>query len=194
MLRGDGVEAESLMLAATDLWRTLLGNEHPNVVVGISGMARVLLAKGDLPRALAYAREADAMVTRRLPPAHPDVARVDNVYGQILVAMGRLDEGERRLRHALEVRRQVTPNAWGTGETASALGVALTRQRRYAEAEPQLRDGLERLRATLGGEHPRSVQALENLIAMYRVAGRTADAERLEATRPRTAASARPSR
>ncbi len=184
MLRGDGVQAESLMLAATALWRKLLGDDHPNVVVGVAGLARVLLASGDLPRALAYAREADRLIATRLPPTHPEVARVDNVYGQILVAMGRLPEGERRLRHALEIRRRLTPNAWATAETASALGLALTKEHRYAEAEPLLRDGLDGLRTAFGPDHPRTVQALDNLISMYRSAGRTADAERLGATRP----------
>jgi eukaryotic-like serine/threonine-protein kinase len=52
-------------------------------------------------------------------------------------------EAELLLRECLAIREKVQPDLWSTFNTQSMLGGALLGQKKYAEAEPLLRNGYE---------------------------------------------------
>jgi hypothetical protein len=54
---------------------------------------------------------------------------------------------------------QLGAEHWRTGNARMTLGLVLTNQRRFAEAERELNEARRILVTTLGPEHPRSVLA-----------------------------------
>ncbi len=133
-------------------------------------LARVYLALGDEPRA-----EEHAAWTRRLPKSTPipDPLRQPalkpagsqalNTEGTQLVAQGRLEEGERAFREALDVHPAYT-------EAHYNLGTLLARQGRIGEAIEHLAEAV-RIR-------PSYPDARVNLGLALAQAGRLDDAER----------------
>ncbi|MEP7346449.1 MAG: serine/threonine-protein kinase [Gemmatimonadaceae bacterium] len=177
-LKGEYTVAESLMLAADSLWTRFLGGDHPAVAVSQIGLARVYHAAGRESRALERLHRAEAILRRHVTTTHPDMSRLDAVYGQVLVSLGRIDEGERRLRSALRIRRTtLKASDWRLGETTGALGIALTRKKAYAEAEPLLQESYAVLRGAMGVTHPRTLDAGRNLLALYEQWGRSTQAD-----------------
>jgi hypothetical protein len=76
------------------------------------------------------------------------------------------------LREALAIRRKVLPEShWLTANVESQLGECLIAQKRYAEAEPLLTEGYNRLKAGLGEKHPRTIEARQRLAKLYEVWG-----------------------
>ena len=83
----------------------------------------------------------------KLGPDHPDtLLGMNNLAGTFLGAE-RWAEAESTLRGCLELRKQTRPDDWWCFHTMSQLGVALTGQTRYAEAEPRLIQGYEGLKS-----------------------------------------------
>jgi hypothetical protein len=88
--------------------------------------------------------------------------------GLTLTREGKAAEGEPYLREALAIRKKVLPQGdFMIPNTASALGECLTAQKRYAEAEPLLIDGYNELKAKLGDQHKRTIEARQRLAKLY---------------------------
>ncbi|MBL37249.1 MAG: hypothetical protein CMP07_02450 [Xanthomonadales bacterium] len=146
--------------------------------------ARHARALGGLGRTLAQAgRPAEAVPlleeslerTRGIPGAAPGVlADRLNDTGSALFRLGRLDQAVERLEEALALRREldrVAGKTWGSPRTATLvnnLGLMHYLQGRPGEAEPLLRDALERRRQILPVGHPDVAQTLTNLGLMLK--------------------------
>jgi serine/threonine-protein kinase len=166
--KGEYAEAESVIRESVDLSRTLLGDTHPNVVLPLIHLGRLYFLKGDYAKAGQAMRRALEIQRRTLPEGHADLAQSTSLLGLILTRAGKPAQGEPYLREALEIRRRVLPQgSWLIPNVQSALGECLTAQRRYAEAEPLLKQGYGGLKASLGEQHPRTVEALQRLVHLY---------------------------
>jgi tetratricopeptide (TPR) repeat protein len=90
-------------------------------------------------------------------------------------------EAEIALRDCLALRTKQQPDAWATFNVQSMLGDALLGQKRYAEAEPLLKDGYEGMKAREKAIPPpakaRLTEALERLVRLYEAWGKPEQAE-----------------
>src|SRR5262249_11881503 len=90
------------------------------------------------------------------------------------------EEAEPVLRECLALRQKKRPDIWTTFDAQSLLGGALLAQKKYAEAEPLLREGYEGLRQRQDRipDHgkARVTEALERLAQLYDAWDRPVDA------------------
>lgn len=177
-LKGRHDEALTLMKSADSLWKQFLGANHPTVAVSQIGIARVLHAAGRDAQAMPYLRRAGAILERRVPASHPDMARLDAVYGQVLLGLRQTDAAERRLAHAIAIRRAtLKPRDWRLGDVIGSMGLVQLTRRRYDEAEALLRDSYAMVNDEFGPSHPRSVSAARNLATLYQAWGKPTTAD-----------------
>jgi len=121
--------------------------------------------------------EADALLDRALEmqrsifgASHEEVAKTLDARGGMFVTRHRLPEAEAAYREALAVcaraaiRSEVCPRA------RNNLGMALYRQRKFDEAEVEMRQALAERRAMFGDDHPTVAFSLSTLanVAMAR--------------------------
>ena len=165
---------------ALPLRRKVLGADHPEAAWTAYNYAALLQARGEHAKALPLADDVLALRGKTLPENHPLIPAILQVRGLSLAATGRSAEAEASLRESLAVRtRSLPPSHWLIASSRSILGEHLVRHtRRFAEAEPLLRDGYEGLRAALGPGDPRTKTALARLVALYDAWGRPSEAAR----------------
>jgi tetratricopeptide (TPR) repeat protein len=105
--------------------------------------------------------------------------------GRHLLLVRQPGEAEAVLRDCLAIREKHEPDAWATFDTKSLLGGALLGQRKYAEAEPFLRDGFlglkQREAKILPIDKKRLAEAAERLADLYDATGRPDQAKALRA-------------
>jgi hypothetical protein len=87
------------------------------------------------------------------------------------------------LRDCLRIRAKNQPDEWTTFDTRAALGEALLRQEKYAEAEPLLVQGYEGVKKRAAKIPPqyraaRPEEALQRLVRLYEATGRRGEAAR----------------
>ncbi len=159
---------------ALPLRRKVLGADHPEAAWTAYNYAALLQARGEHARALQLADEVLALRGKTLPENHPLIPAILQVRGLGLAATGLTADAEASLRDSLAVRARSLPsNHWLVASARSILGEHLARHtRRFAEAEPLLRDGYEGLRQALGPADPRTKAALTRLVALYDASGR----------------------
>ena len=94
----------------------------------------------------------------------------------------------------LTFRTNTQPDAWATFNTRSQLGGALLRQKKYAEAEPLLRNGYEGMKQRENTIPPqagtRLPEALDRLIDFYTATNKPDEAKKWQAERAKYPATA----
>ena len=77
-------------------------------------------------------------------------------------------EGEPYLRDALAIRQKNFPaDDFVVAHTSSMLGECLTAQKRFEEAEPLLRNSYNNLKAKVGDQNRRTLDARKRLAKLY---------------------------
>jgi len=104
--------------------------------------------------------------------------------GHFAAQSGKPEEAERYFRLAHGVYRRHLPEHANTTVFRNWLGLALLQQKRYAAAEPHLRESYEAMVAKVGRQAASARGMLENLIDLYREWGKEREAARYEAMRP----------
>ncbi len=90
--------------------------------------------------------------------------------GLSLAKSGRLSEGEKLLREAVEIRRKSLPKEhFWVALAESALGEVLMLEKRYEEAELLLSESSESLKRSQGAENPRTILAQNRLNQLYEI-------------------------
>jgi tetratricopeptide (TPR) repeat protein len=162
-------EAESLLQHSEATYRDVLGGDTNSSVGSVrANLGWLYFLKGDYARAEDENTKAIAILRKYLGPEHPVTASAIATLGLALTRDGKAAEGEAYLREALAIRKKVLP----PGDSmipyaASALGECLTVQKRYAEAEPLLVDSYNELKAKLGDQNKRTVEARQRLAKLY---------------------------
>ena len=94
----------------------------------------------------------------------------------ILLSAKAFDQAEPLLRECLAIREKTQPDVWSTFNTKSMLGGALLGQKKYAEAEPLLLAGYEKMKQrekTIPPEGKiRIPEAIERLVQLYEATDR----------------------
>lgn len=108
-------------------------------------------------------------------------------FGLSLLQAHAFANAETLLRECLTIREKTQPDAWTTFNTMSALGAALSGQKKHADAEPLLLKGYEEMKKSektipKGGEI-RIAEALDRLIEFYTATNKPEEAKKWRAER-----------
>ncbi len=163
----DYAAAEPLLREVLEVERERLGEEHPRVATSMVNLASLLRARGDDQSAEPYFREALDIRRRALGNEHPSVASAAMGLGSLLTDQGALQAAEALLRESLTI---LDPSDIPSAKIAAAqrlLGVCLSGQQRYAEAEALLLGSHGQYLQLLGPEHPRTLEVGQYLTALY---------------------------
>jgi serine/threonine-protein kinase len=179
--RGALDEAEVLYREAIATRRKILGDVHPDVAVALNSHAMLLDRKGDLSGAAASYREAirvSEQVHRGQP--HPDMAAMYSNLAATLRGAGQLVEAAATYTLAIAmVDRVLAPAHPNRAFARLGLAGVYLDQKRYAAAEPLIRDALALRRAGLEPGHRYTGDALVELGACLSGLRRFAEAERV---------------
>ena len=122
-------------------------------------------------RFVSLARRQMPLVRDELPKASPELAVQLAWVSAVLLRVREWDEAEPLLRECLAIRREKEPDGWRTFGAMSMLGGALLGQKKFAEAEPLLLDGVrgmrERAASIPATSAARVHEALERLVQLY---------------------------
>jgi serine/threonine protein kinase len=187
-------DAEPLIREGLDVRRRLLGNAHPDTAMSLFRLSDLFYRQGKYPEAESAVRESLEVFQR----AYTDPKKVLNysspmmALGLTLNKTGRPREAEPYLREAVDIRtRLLSPGDQLIGTAEGALGECLTTQREYAAAEPILLDSYRVLKAALGDNDPRTIEAVQRLVGLYQGWHKAEKASGYSALLPRTEAAIR---
>jgi hypothetical protein len=126
---------------------------------------------GKTERAAALGKELLADARKQLRGESPALAGQLAWIGTSLLQAKAFDEAEPLVRECLLIREKTQPDDWTTFNTRSLLGGVLLGQKKYAEAEPLLLAGYERMKQREAKILPppskvRLTQALERLVQL----------------------------
>jgi eukaryotic-like serine/threonine-protein kinase len=132
-----------------------------------TSLAQILAKRGKHEEAEVQLREALDLYARTLPPDHQYVASAEYVLGETLLATNRLVDAEAMLTASMHRWKRTDSPAWRSGRSASALGEALYRQGRIADAERYLTQGFRELTADSGADPDTRSKARERIARFY---------------------------
>jgi eukaryotic-like serine/threonine-protein kinase len=184
-------KALPLLEQSLELKTVRLGLDHPATLTNISGLAFIYYQQEHHSRALEVLQPA--LETERLRSASQPADR--NLRATLLILraailnqLARWEEAEHDAREALEIRRDLVPDDWGTFNALSHLGESLLGQAKLDEAAPLLLDGyrgLQERASQMPAMHQRQLltDACERLVKLYEAQGDVEEAGRWRATR-----------
>ena len=155
-----------------------LGAAHPDTLASIHYLATAFELRGRWPEAERLRRD---LLARRRTTSRPDDPLLAIDLAQLaldLLKESKWADAETMLRECLTIRARAIPDDWSHFNTQSALGEAVMRQGRYAEAEPLVVQGYEGLNARKGvlppAARPRLIEAGDRLLRLYEAWGKPA--------------------
>lgn len=177
---GEIEEAGRLYQRSLEIRQRLLGDDHPDLLLSLVGLAVVSLHREDYEKAEELFKRALTIQTRVLGPDHPNVSLTLLNLAQVYRRRGRLREAEPLLRRALEIRRSVYgADHPEVGMVLQSLGLVLSHQRHYEEAIEVLEERLRNERQSRGADHLAVISALRDLATVHYEAGSYRPAEEL---------------
>lgn len=172
-------EAEKILTKSEALYREILGGEMNTSVATIKqNLGTIYFHRGEYAKAVPQHRKSMEILRKVLTRDNPMATASIGWLGHSLTRNGKPAEGEPYLREALEIRKRTLPKEDLTIPlTESVLGECLTGQKRFADAEPLLTKGFEAIKAKLGDQHRRTIEARQRLAKLYEAWGKTELAE-----------------
>jgi eukaryotic-like serine/threonine-protein kinase len=166
--KGNYSEAESAMRESIDIYREQLGDSNYSIGVGQKELGSLYFLQGDYAKAEQEYKEGLVHLQKYLGREHPVSVSAIVGLGVTLTRAGKPQQGQIYLREALEIRKKLLPPGdVQISVTESALGECLTAQKRYREAETLLTNGYEGLKAKLGEQDQRTIEARQRLAKLY---------------------------
>jgi len=168
---GDFPKAEKHSRLAIGLMTAQRGAGHPDTLRARGHLSRLLTLQRQDDEAIAMVRSARADAERSLPVDDPITLRLMAIEGSSLVESERpqMEEGLALLRQSHErITATQPPTSGAMTISAQAYGNALARAEKLDEAAPLLKFVLDHREATLGKDHPDSLQSLDNYLIAAR--------------------------
>ena len=171
--RGDSQRSETLSREALAGCERALGLEHPNTIIAMHHLGLALADQNKYEEAETFIRRALELQIKAVGENHPFtlVFRLD--LGQTLFHLGRAAEAEKLFRSVLEQgRTDARVGDWQVDWFRSLLGRCVAVQGRHEEAELDVVEGYEALKAKLGPEHRHTRGALTAVVRLYEAWGK----------------------
>jgi tetratricopeptide (TPR) repeat protein len=164
-------EAEILLQQSETIYREVFGGDTSySIGVVKANLGWLYFLKGDYAKAEDEDRKALDLLRTYIGPEYHLTADTGATLGLTLTREGKAAEGEPYLREALAIRKKILPtDSFMIPSTESSLGECLTAQKRYGEAEPFLISGYNGLKAKLGDQDPRVIEARQRLDKLHQL-------------------------
>jgi tetratricopeptide (TPR) repeat protein len=108
-------------------------------------------------------------------------AKINERIGSFLNVDGKLDDSERLLQQAVDVRIMISGlDHFSTLSSMHNLSLIYENQGRYADAVKVQEEVLEKSRKILGEDHPETLTIMHNLARTYQCLGRNEDAAKIQ--------------
>jgi len=178
-MTGKGLdEAEDNYRSAVQILHDGDGMSSPNFVWGLTSLASLLEAKGELDEAEQLLSQALAVRRRTYGENHPLVTESLGEYAGFLARNGRAEEGVKLFREAVEIDlRTVGPNHSRHAGTLAGLAVALTETGSLEEADSLMARAIQIRSDTQGARTPVVAQDLSTRADVNILMGNYAAAE-----------------
>jgi tetratricopeptide (TPR) repeat protein len=177
--QGQYAVAEGGYRKALEIWRKVLGEDHPSTATGCINLASNLQDQGRYAAAAEGFHKALAIHRKALGEEHPDTANSYSGSAYNLNAQGKYAEAQRLYEMALAIRRKALGEEHPhTANGYNNLGLTLKEQGRYGAAEECFRRALDITRKTLGEEHPDTALICNNAAFSLHSQGHYAEAEK----------------
>jgi len=174
LLRHHYTRAEPLLIAAVPALEARFGAGNTALAGPLAGLARIALARGDLPAAEDWANRANGVLHR-----HPTMGSAEplRALGAVYAAKDRFDDGEKVLREAIaRDRRGRGANSPELARSLAQLANLLLRAQRFDAALPLIEQAIVIDQERLGQNHPLLADDFADLGMIYEGLGRDADA------------------
>jgi tetratricopeptide (TPR) repeat protein len=173
-------EAEELFVQVMETSSRALGDEHPDTLTSIGGLASTYWNQGRWREAEELLVQVIETSSRVLGDEHPDtltsIGKLASTYGN----QGRWKEAEELFMQFIETSsRALGDEHPDTLTSMGNLASTYRNQGRWKEAEELEVQVIETRKRVLGEEHPDTLGSIGNLASTYRNQGRWKEAEEL---------------
>ena len=179
--RGEYARVAEQLEKVLAIRKRALGEDAEPVARTTANLGSVYAASGNDTAALPKFEQARVLLTKFEGPDHPDVAAVLTSEAGALMRLGRLNEAEAAVKKGLQIRLAKFPEvSIPVALSRLRLGQVLTAEKRYPEADEQLRTA-EKSLAAAGADETFRRNAIKARIALYDAWGKKSEARALEA-------------
>ena len=177
-IKGKYAEAEAIHRQALQLMETVLGKDHPDMLVSMNNLAESLRQQGKYAVAEAMHRQVLQLKETVLGKDHPSTLMSMMNVATSLHQQGKYAEAEAMQRQALQLKETVLGKDH-PDTLSSMMNVAssLHQQGKHAEAEAMHRQALQLKETVLGKDHPDTLASMMDLAESLRQQGKHAEAE-----------------
>ena len=165
--KGEFAEADAHLKEAEDIFRKNLSSDNLWLGDNLRNQAISFYFQAKYTEAIQKADETLKMYATF--GKHYDHYPTALIFkGLSLAKIGQTNEGEKLLREAVKLRTDSLPKEhFWVAIAESALGECLMIEKKYAEAEPLLRESYESLKNSQGAQNPRTILAQNRLVKLY---------------------------
>ena len=167
------LDAEPLLIVASDVLATRLGADNPAVAAPLAALARIALARGEVSLAETRAGQANAIALRSPAMRSSEPLRA---LGAVYAVEQRFAEGEQVLKTALARDRKAGETSLETARSLAQLANLLLRAQRFDEALPLIEQAIAVDQSRLGPTHPQIADDFADLGLVYAGLGRDGEA------------------
>jgi tetratricopeptide (TPR) repeat protein len=168
MYTGDLAGAERSYLEAIDLEIALLGEDHPEVASARENLGNVYFRSGQLDKTAKSLEVVLAIRRKALGDDSEPVARTLANMSAVYKRAGNYEAALRTYPEAVErLTRKLGPDHPDVGTALFGYGDALSKQRKFPEAESALRRALEIQAKAHGEGHGASQRTIKALVTLY---------------------------
>ncbi|MEM7154213.1 MAG: protein kinase [Myxococcota bacterium] len=151
-----GREAEGIvgLEEYIEVFEAAVGRTHPEVAVGYQNLGIAYMNFGRNNDAEKVLAKAESIRRETLGEDHPEYASTLNMLGSLAIEQGRVEEGMRYIRRAIDIQVAAELDTVAIGYKRTSLARALMQLGRLEESELEAERALEAFREKLGDEHP----------------------------------------
>ncbi|KAJ3287183.1 Kinesin light chain 3 [Borealophlyctis nickersoniae] len=180
MDQGSYEEAEPLCVDSLEIFRRVLGGDHPDTLSPINHLARLYMYQGKDEKAEPLYVECLERMTRVLGEDHPYTLESLNGLASAYQGQGKYEKAEPMYVDCLDrMKRVLGEDHPDTLLSIGNLAGLYTIQEKYEAAEPLFVDCLEGFRRVLGEDHPKTLMYINGLALVYESQGKYEKAEPL---------------
>lgn len=178
---GDVAGAETFYRRALELYRQVVGEDHPFTAIVQGNVAATLLDQGELDVAESLFRKSLETLRAAWSDDHQTVGVARLQLGTLLMQKGELQDAEASMREALRViENALPPDHWRVGQARMRFGACLADMERFGEAEPLLLSSFEILEPQQRARFRDWRQLLSELFDLYTALDRPDEATRYQ--------------
>lgn len=172
-------EAEKLLLDAISGFRQHFDENHAIVLLTREYYAQLLMDLGRLEEALTICVNCVKAMRSRPNPDPIELASSLATLGKCQLLNSKFEDAEVSFRESTELFTKYVPEAWPAFVFKSKIGVALTGQKKFAEAEPILLESIEGLKARRAATPSELyVETIQAIINLYVAMDKSEESER----------------